>query len=95
MQSITLVVTRTGGRTDEVSCLAADFVAFEMHFDKPISALESGRLTYLYWLAWHALHREKRTADDFDTWIGDTIAIDSKGDGADELPPLERNQPTG
>lgn len=94
MQSITLVVTRTGGRTDEVSCLAADFVAFEEYFDKPISALESGRLTYLYWLAWHGLKRNNRAGADFNEWVQEVVGIEAN-DGADEIPPLERNQPTG
>lgn len=95
MQSISLVVTRTSGTTDKVACQAADFVAFEEHFDKPISALDSGRLTYLYWLAWHALSRMKRTAEDFDAWITDVVGIDADDSDADEIRPLGMSQPTG
>ena len=51
---IPLVVTYGDGRTEKVSVGATDLIAFERQYDKPTSAISSGRLEYLWWAAWHA-----------------------------------------
>jgi hypothetical protein len=94
MQAMTFVVTYDGGKTDKIVCTAPDYMAFENYFDKPIGALESGRVTYLYWLAWHGLTRFKRVTADFDTWKDSCAAIEFVND-EDEIPPLESSQPIG
>lgn len=94
MQSMTFVVTYEDGNTAKIVCTAPDYVAFEREFDKPIVAVEAGRVTYLYWLAWHGLKRYKRVATEFDEWMGSVAAIDFVQD-EDAIPPLESSQPIG
>ena len=94
MQSITFVVTHDDGQTAKIVCTAPDYVAFENEFDKPISVLETGRLTYLYWLAWHGLKRFHRTDKGFDEWVQTVAGVEVPGD-EDEIPPLESPQPIG
>jgi hypothetical protein len=95
MQSIALNVTHDDGNIASVTCTASDFIAFETHFDKSISALESGRLTYLYWLAWHGLKRTNRCDVSFDDWVAAVTSIEVSDNGSDEISPLESPQPTG
>lgn len=95
MQSIALNVTHDDGKVASVTCTASDFIAFETHFDKSISALESGRLTYLYWLAWHGLKRTNRCDVSFDDWVAAVVSIEVSNDGSAEILPLESPQPTG
>ena len=95
MQSIALNVTHDDGNIASVTCTASDFIAFETHFDKSISALESGRLTYLYWLAWHGLQRFKRTPLSFEDWVSSVTSVDIPDDDKVEISPLESPQPTG
>ena len=95
MQSISLDVVLAGGKTEKVVCTAADFVAFETHFDKPVSVLEQGRLTYLYWLAWHGLKRVGKTDVEFEKFVESVEALEVP-EGEQEAPvPLESNQLTG
>lgn len=86
------VVTDTG--TNVVKCLAVDFIAFEEHFDKPVSALEQGRITHLYWLAWAALTRTGKTDADFKAWAATVQSIEQV-DEDDSIPPLGSSQSTG
>jgi hypothetical protein len=95
MQSMTFVVTHDDGRSDKIVCSAPDYVAFETHYDKPISVLETGRLTYLYWLAWHGLQRFKRTPLSFEDWVSSVTSVDIPDDDKVEISPLESPQPTG
>lgn len=95
MQAISLDVVLAGGKTEKVVCTAADFVAFETHFDKPVSVLEQGRLTYLYWLAWHACKRAGNTELDFDQFVESVEALEVPEGESQELVPLESNQLTG
>ena len=94
MLNIDLAVTYKDGTKSDVVCKTADYIAFESKFDKPISVLEQGRLTYLLWLAWHAVQRNNQTTDDFDTWVDTVDGIESK-DGDNDVPPLESPAPTG
>ena len=87
-----LKVTTAKGSTT-VQCLPVDFIAFENHFDKPVSALESGRLTYLFFLAWTASHRTGATALQFDEWVVDVLSVEQAAE--DEIPPLGSSPSTG
>jgi hypothetical protein len=95
MQSIAMTVTHDDGQVASVTCTASDFIAFETHFDKSISALETGRLTYLYWLAWHGLKRTNLCVVSFEDWVAAVTNIEVTNDGSVEISPLESPQPTG
>lgn len=87
------VVTDKGSFTTR--CLAVDFIAFEEYFDKPVTALEQGRITHLYWLAWTASTREGKVGEpDFKAWAATVTSIEQV-DGDDSIPPLESRQSTG
>ena len=64
------------GRTvDPVSVQMPDMLKFEEKFSISISALEKEqKLTYIVFLAWAALHRQKLTDKPFDDFI-DTVAL--------------------
>lgn len=87
-----LKVTTTTGSV-QVACLPVDFIAFENHFDKPVSALESGRLTYLYFLAWTASKRTGVTGLEFDEWVATVTSVEQADE--DEIPPLGSSPSTG
>jgi hypothetical protein len=64
------------GRTvDPVSVQMPDMLKFEEKFSISISALEKEqKLTYIVFLAWAALHRQKLTEKPFDEFI-DTVEL--------------------
>jgi hypothetical protein len=67
---INLRVTFLSGESKEVTASAADLVAFEDKFNLSATKLESDpRITYLMWLAWHAMYRVKLTAETFENWV--------------------------
>lgn len=94
MLNINLTVTHKDGSKNDVVCKTSDYVAFEAHFDKPVSILEQGRLTYLLWLAWKASSRVGVTQLVFDEWVDTVDSIESGDDEAD-IVPLESPAPTG
>lgn len=75
MNPINLQIQYVDGSAVEVSTTAADFIAFEMKFDKSIATLGTDvRVTYLFFLAWAALHRTKATDLSFEDWA-ETVAM--------------------
>lgn len=69
MNPIELTVTFQDGATETVEAVAADLIAFEQKFDISIVKLQSDiRLTHLFFLAWHASKRTKKTTDEFEKW---------------------------
>ena len=69
MQPLNLQIQFIDGKTEDVSTTAADYIKFESHFDKSITALgDDVRLTYLFFLAWAASKRTGKTDLDFDAW---------------------------
>jgi hypothetical protein len=95
MMRIPLVVTYEDGRTEQVKVGAADLIAFERTYDKPTSAISSGRIEYLWWSAWHAAKRTKATGLDFDDWVNTVDAVQDDSDSTSEIVPLESPAPTG
>lgn len=70
MDSINLHIVFADGSESEVDAVAADMVAFEAHFDLSIAKLsDDPRLTYMFWLAWHAQKRTGLTVLEFDKWL--------------------------
>ena len=67
---INLRIEFLSNETKEITCSAADLVAFESKFDKSIASLESDlKITHLLFLAWHSEHRRKQTDKPFEVWI--------------------------
>lgn len=80
MNPINLQITYIDGTSAECSAIAADLVAFESHFDLSVARLEKEvRLTHMFFLAWHALKRTGKTADEFDKWV-ESVSMVSEGD---------------
>jgi len=79
--NLKLLLTYINGDEKEISCLAADMVAFESHFDLSIARLEKEiRLSHLFYLAWHAEKRTKATDKEFDVWLDDVEGVAPVGD---------------
>lgn len=75
--NLNLLLTYTDGTERSITAKAADFVAFEAHFDISIARLqESMKLTHLFFLAWNIERRTEAIAKDmvFDKWI-DTVEM--------------------
>lgn len=93
MIRIALQIQYNDERTEQVTATAADAIAFERTYDKPISVLNTGRIEYMWWIAWHALSRTKKTELGFDDWL-DTVG-EVADEEVDDIVPLERSQSTG
>ena len=80
---INLRIELNNGDVKEVTCSAADLVAFETKYDVSITSLESGvKYTHLLFLAWTSEKRRKETTKDFESWIEDVASV-----GASESDP--------
>jgi uncharacterized phage protein gp47/JayE len=76
MNPIELEITYLDGTTVTVSTIAADLVAFETKFNIAVSRLQDDpRVTYMFFLAWHALHRSGGTKEDFDKWVNTVSGV--------------------
>ena len=94
MMRISLSVSYVDGSGAEVVATAPDLIAFERHFDKPMTVFASeARIEYILWIAWTAMTRRKMITTDFESWM-DTVDSVVAGDTG-EVVPLESNQPTG
>jgi hypothetical protein len=90
-----IVIEYESGRSDNISTGPADVIAFERHFDKPATAVTTGRMEYFWWIAWHACKRLGKTELEFDAWA-DTVAMVRDGDAKEaEVLPLDLEAPTG
>lgn len=95
MMRIALQVTYSDGRVQPVMVSAPDLIAFERHYDKPMTAISTGRIEYLYWVAWHSLKRRSLTGVEFDEWIESVDLVGDDPNGGAEIVPLESPQPIG
>ena len=90
-----MIVEYESGRSDKILTGPADVIAFERHFDKPSTAISTGRMEYFWWIAWHACKRQAKTDLEFDAWM-DTVAMVRDGDAKEaEVLPLDLEAPTG
>lgn len=95
MMRIALEVKYADGRAQKIMVSAPDLIAFERHFDKPMAEVASGRIEYLWWVAWHATKRKNLTDADFDSWIDSIDEISDDEETPEEIAPLENSQPIG
>lgn len=73
-----LRVEYNDGKTQDVTCSAKDFVAFEDKFQRSVARFEQElRLTDLLWLSWHSLHRQSIIAKDFDSWLDNVDGVNA------------------
>jgi hypothetical protein len=81
MNPINLQVQFIDGTSEDVTALASDLIAFESHFDISVARLEQEiRLTHLFFLAWHAMKRTKKTTEEFDKWVESvSIVVEASG----------------
>ena len=71
---LNLQVTFEDGNTKDITCNAADLVAFEDKYSVSVSAIGAEtKLSHLLFLAWHSEKRTGSTKDDFDKWL-ETVA---------------------
>lgn len=71
-----LVINYSEGNSKEVTCAAADMVAFESHFDMSVARLEKEvRLSHLFFLAWNVEKRTKATELDFEAWLNTVESV--------------------
>jgi hypothetical protein len=70
MNQLNLRIELTDGTVINVLSSASDLVKWEAYFDVGIDKLE--KVTHLLYLAWLAVFRLKKTAEDFEVWI-DTV----------------------
>jgi hypothetical protein len=67
MNQLNLRIELTDGTVIEVLSSASDLVKWEAYFNIGIDKLE--KVTHLLYLAWLAVVRLKKTAQEFDSWI--------------------------
>ena len=67
---INLEIEQVDGTKLEVTASAIDLVKFEEKYNISVSRLDKEmKLTHLLFLAHTSLHRQKKTALDFDAWL--------------------------
>ncbi len=68
---INLQITYANGTTKDVTCNAADLVAFEDKYNISSAKLggQDSKLSWLLYLAWHSEKRTGATKDNFDKWL--------------------------
>jgi hypothetical protein len=77
---LNLQVNFEDGTNKEVTCNAADFVAFEDKFNVSIAALGvETKLSYLLFLAWHSEKRTKGTDKSFEIWLDTVTSVGDSG----------------
>jgi len=79
---INLHVQFEDNTSKDITCNAADLVAFENEFNVAVSQLGAqSKLGHLLYLAWHSEKRTKSTELSYDDWLGTVASIgDSEAD---------------
>jgi hypothetical protein len=76
---INLQLTFEDGQAKDITCNAADMVAFEEKFNVSIAELaNSPRMSHMLYLAWHSESRTKSTTESFEKWLE---TVDGVGGG--------------
>jgi hypothetical protein len=78
---INLQITFNNGEATDIIANAADMVAFEEKYSLSVQALSTDpRMSYMFFLAWHAQKRTGETTDTFEKWLE---TIEMVGAGSD------------
>ena len=78
---INLQITFNNGEATDIIANAADMVAFEEKYSLSVQALSTDpRMSYMFFLAWHAQKRTGDTTDTFEKWLE---TIEMVGAGSD------------
>lgn len=73
---INLHVEYSDGTGRDVTCNAADLVAFEDKFNTSIVKLgDDPRVGWLLYLAWHSEHRTGNTKDPYEKWLDSVESV--------------------
>lgn len=76
MNPINLRITFVDGSSEDVSCIAADLIAFETRFDLSVARLEKEvRFTHLAYLGYAALHRTGKATAEFEEWAKNVAGV--------------------
>jgi hypothetical protein len=89
-----LKVDYDDGRSQRLTTAATDAVAFERHFDKPISVVTT-RLEYMWWLTWRALSRQSMTTLDFESWLDTVLSVEDDDKESADIVPLDHSPQPG
>jgi len=77
MNPIELAIAFVDGSREEVSCIAADLIAFETKFDLSVARLQKEvRFTHLAFLGYAALKRTGKTSDEFEVWAQSVAGVE-------------------
>jgi hypothetical protein len=78
---INLQITFNDGEAKDIIANAADMVAFEEKYSLSVQALSTDpRMSYMFFLAWHAQKRTGETTETFEKWLE---TIEMVGAGSD------------
>lgn len=94
MMRMALKVDYDDGRSQRVVTAATDAVAFERHFDKPISVVTS-RLEYMWWLTWRSLTRQSMTSLEFEAWLDTVLSVEDDDKASADIVPLDHSPQHG
>lgn len=79
-----------------VLIVAPDMYAYEKTFNVAITEAftrENPRMSDQYWLSWHSMHRSGRFDGDFETFMGQLLAVDDLEVGSFGPKPAENDAP--
>lgn len=94
MMRMALKVDYDDGRSQRFVTSATDLIAFERHFDKPVSVVTS-RLEFMWWLAWHSLTRQSMTTLAFEEWIDTVMSVEDDDTESTDIVPLDHSPRPG
>ncbi len=73
---LNLQITYQDGKSKDVTCNAADFVAFEDKYNVSIGILGTeSKLSYLLFLAWNSERRTGSTSETFEKWLENVASV--------------------
>lgn len=79
---LNLQLTYENGETRDITCNAADMVAFEDKYNVSIASLSTDpKMSYMLYLAWHSEKRTGGTKDNFEKWLD---SVDMVGPSASD-----------
>lgn len=79
---LNLQLTYENGETRDITCNAADMVAFEDKYNVSVASLSTDpKMSYMLYLAWHSEKRTGGTKDNFEKWLD---SVDMVGPSASD-----------